>query len=158
MKFCKVCGTQIFGRRRKYCGECKSKVHKKQMNKYYESNKCKWLCINGKYNKKDTGQICTDTLPFNDSMYKNPKTELIAIEEEMKRLGLKPIKHEINKKKIDNARFKKYYKNNKSNNKHKSLHYEKLDNCYLIISLLYNTKTDHIGIRTKRGFYKGKSS
>lgn len=99
MKYCQVCGIQIsHGYQRKYCKECKSKVHKEQMNKYYEANKCKWLCINGKYNKKGTGQICSDDpLPFGDYRYGSHKTELMAIEEEMKRLGLNPIEHKIDK-------------------------------------------------------------
>ena len=49
MKYCIICGSQIFGRQRKYCQSCKDKVHKKQMNNYYKENKCKWLCENGQY-------------------------------------------------------------------------------------------------------------
>lgn len=100
MKKCIKCGKQIFGKARKYCPTCKGIVHKQQMNNNYEKNKCKWLCINGKYNKKDTGQICiNDSLPFNNHMYKNQKTELIAIETEMKRLGLNQLNINLIKKK-----------------------------------------------------------
>ena len=87
-KYCKICGLPISGCQRKYCPDCKVKVHKEQLHKYYEKNKCRWLCEDGQYNiEKRQCQIC-GSLAFCEHRKSNHVAELKAIQKEMSRLGL----------------------------------------------------------------------
>lgn len=95
-KLCKICNKPIYGRARKYCPDCKRKIHLNQMTDYYKNHQDRWQ-YNGLYwiqqshNKFGTGNLGSHKL--NDE-----KKEYEQIYKELQSLGLRD--------KNENWRFK----------------------------------------------------
>lgn len=86
-KFCKVCGKPIYGRSRKYCPDCKRKVHLNQMNDYYRDHQKRWMQGGLYWDQQRFNQLGTAGL--GEHKVDDPDKELEKIEKELQNLGLR---------------------------------------------------------------------
>ena len=86
-KYCKICRTPIYGKSRKYCPDCKRKVHLNQMSDYYHKFQKRWQ-FGGLYfeqqchNKIGSGSLGSHKLD-------DPEKEYKQIYKELQNLGLR---------------------------------------------------------------------